>query len=95
MPLSVSASAVPRVNPLRSSAAPVAATMVPAPVVPNGVLVALPAAPSFTVPTLMVVKPLKPLVPESVRVPAPDFASVVEPFKFAETIASPVALLAV
>src|SRR5258706_4214743 len=57
-PLSVSVSAVPRVNPLRSSAAPVAETVVPLPVVPKGVLVAPPVAPSLSVPALMVVKPV-------------------------------------
>ena len=57
VPLSVSASAVPKVNPLRSSAAPVAATRVPLLVVPKGVFVALPAPSSFKVPALIVVSP--------------------------------------
>ena len=57
VPLSVSASAVPSVKPLRSSAAP-AVTLVPAAVVPNGVLVAPPAAPNFRVPALIVVRPV-------------------------------------
>ena len=53
----MSASAVPKVNPLRSSAAPVAATRVPLLVVPKGVFVALPVPPSFKVPALIVVSP--------------------------------------
>ena len=56
-PLIVSPSAVPRVNPFRSSVAP-SLTVVPAPVVPNGVFVPPPAAPSFNVPAEIVVKPV-------------------------------------
>ena len=52
----VIASAVPRVNPFKSSVAP-DAIVVPAFVVPNGVLTAPPFAPSFKVPTLIVVTP--------------------------------------
>ena len=57
VPFKVSASAVPKVKPFKSSAAPLA-TVVPAPVVPKGVLVAPPAAPSFNMPALMVVAPV-------------------------------------
>jgi acyl-CoA synthetase (AMP-forming)/AMP-acid ligase II len=57
VPFKVRASAVPSVSPFKSSAAPLA-TVVPAPVVPNGVLVAPPAAPSFNMPALMVVAPV-------------------------------------
>ena len=57
VPFKVSASAVPKVYPFKSSAAPLA-TVVPAPVVPKGVLVAPPAAPSFNVLALTVVKPV-------------------------------------
>ena len=57
VPLSVSASAVPKVNPLRSRVAP-SLTSVPAPVVPNGVFVPPPAAPSFNVPAEIVVRPV-------------------------------------
>ena len=48
---------VANVKPFRSSAAP-DATVVPEAVVPRGVFVAPPAAPSFNVPVLMVVKPV-------------------------------------
>ena len=57
VPFNVNASAVPSVNPFRSSVAPLA-TVVPAAVVPNGVFVAPPAAPSFNVPALTVVRPV-------------------------------------
>ena len=56
VPFSVKSSAVPRVNPFRSRVAP-ALTTVPAAVVPSGVLVASPAAPSFNVPAPTVVRP--------------------------------------
>ena len=48
---------MPKSNPFKSKVAPLDTT-VPAPVVPNGVLVASPAAPSFKVPALIVVKPV-------------------------------------
>ena len=57
VPFKVSASAVPKLYPFKSSAAPLA-TVVPAPVVPKGVLVAPPAAPSFKMPALMAVTPV-------------------------------------
>jgi hypothetical protein len=57
VPFRVSASDVPKVNPLRSSAAP-DVTEVPEPVVPRGVLVASPLAPSFNVPALIVFNPV-------------------------------------
>ena len=56
-PFRVRASAVPNVKPLTSSVAP-AVIDVPAPVVPKGVLVDVPAAPSFNVPAAIVVKPV-------------------------------------
>ena len=56
-PLSVSASVVPKLNPFRSSVAPLL-TIVPALVVPNGVFVPPPVAPSFNVPAEIVVKPV-------------------------------------
>ena len=58
VPMRVTASAVPRVKPLRSSAAPVPLTRVPPAVVPRGVLVAPPAAPRATVPAEIVVTPV-------------------------------------
>ena len=58
VPFIVNGSAVPSVNPFRSSAAPEADTTVPAPIVPKGVLVPPPAAPSLITPKLMVVVPV-------------------------------------
>ena len=57
VPLSVKGSAVPSENPFRSRVAP-EATIVPASVVPNGVFVAPPAAPSISVPSLIIVSPV-------------------------------------
>ena len=57
VPLRVNASAVARVKPFKSSAAP-EVIEVPEPVVPRGVLLPLPAAPSLIVPALMVVNPV-------------------------------------
>src|SRR6266496_1745101 len=54
VPLIVSASAVESVIPFRSSAAPLL-TLVPPPVVPNGVFPPLPAAPSFNIPPFSIV----------------------------------------
>ena len=56
VPFKVSASAVPSVNPFRSRAAPEMTEVAPA-VVPSGVFVLPPDAPSLRVPALMVVKP--------------------------------------
>ena len=81
VPFNVSASAVPSVNPFKSSVAP-AATVVPAPVVPSGVFVAPPAAPSFKVPTLIVVNPVYELLPETVVVPVPALVSATVPLPF-------------
>ena len=53
----VRASAVPNVKPFRSRVPP-AEIVVPAAVVPKGVLVDPPAAPSRKVPALIVVKPV-------------------------------------
>ena len=58
VPLIVGGSAVTSVNPFRSSAAPVAETVVPAAVVPSGLFAPLPAAPNLSVPALIVVKPV-------------------------------------
>ena len=57
VPLTVSASAVPRVNPLRSKTAPSVIDVFPT-VVPSGVLVPSPVAPSLRVPALIVVVPV-------------------------------------
>jgi hypothetical protein len=54
-----------------SSAAPVAETTVPAPVVPRGVFIPPPVAPSLSVPALIVVKPEYVFDPESISVPVP------------------------
>ena len=51
-------SAALSVKPPRSSAAPVAETVVPAAVVPSGVFAPLPVAPSLSVPALIVVASL-------------------------------------
>ena len=73
-PLSVSASAVPSVNPFKSSTAPLA-TVVPPATVPRGVFTPSPAAPSLSVPALTVVVPLYVLAPDSVSVPVPFLVS--------------------
>jgi len=73
-PFSVIGSAVLSEIPLISNTAP-EATTVPAAIVPSGVLVALPAAPSFKVPALMVVVPEYELKPESVQVPVPSLVT--------------------
>ena len=69
VPFKVSPSEVANVNPFKSSAP--AVTVVPAPVVPNGVLGLTPAAPSCNIPALIVVKPVYVLFPETVHVPVP------------------------
>ena len=74
VPFKVSPSEVASVNPFKSSAP--AATIVPAPVVPNGVLGLTPAAPSCNIPALIVVAPVYVFAPERVHVPAPLFVSV-------------------
>ena len=87
MPLRVNASAVANVKPARSRV-PFAETTVPAPVVPRGVFVALPAAPNFNVPAEIVVRPVYELAPDKVNVPAPAFvtAKAVEPFSITPVI---------
>ena len=77
-PLRVSASAVLRLRPLRSSAAPLLTTVPPA-VVPRGELVPLPAAPKRSVPADTVVMPAYELAPSRVSVPAPSLVSVPVP----------------
>ena len=77
VPFNVNTSAVPSEKPFKSRTAP-AVTEVPAPVVPSGVFVPPPAAPSFNVPALIVVKPVNVLAPESVHVPVPLFVTVPE-----------------
>ena len=57
VPFRVSASEVPSVKPFKSRVAP-DETVTPPAEVPKGVLVAVPAAPNFNVPELMVVAPL-------------------------------------
>ena len=57
VPLMVKASAVAKVKPFKSKVASVATT-VPAPVVPNGVLLPLPVAPKRRVPALIFVAPV-------------------------------------
>jgi len=84
VPFKVSASAVASVNPFKSRAAPVV-TVVPKPIVPNGVFAPLPAAPSFNVPTLIVVKPVYVFAPESVSMPAPVFVRDNAPVPFERT----------
>jgi len=71
VPFKVSTSEVASVNPFKSSAAPVAATIVPAPIVPNGVLGLTPAAPSLSVPALIVVNSVYVFKPERIKVPTP------------------------
>ena len=61
-----------KVKPPRSRVAP-AVTEVPAAVVPSGVLVTPPAAPSFNIPALMVVNPVKVFAPDNINVPVPLF----------------------
>ncbi len=78
VPLSVNASAVPNVKPAKSSAAPLV-TEVPAAIVPKGVLVASPTAPSFRVPALTVVSPVKVPAALIVSVPAPSLVRVPAP----------------
>ena len=53
-----------------------AATTVPEPVVPKGEYDPEPTPPSFSVPTLMVVKPVYVLFPETVQVPPPFLVTV-------------------
>lgn len=74
VPLSVKASAVPNVKLFKSSTAPLI-TEVPKAVVPSGVLVASPAAPSLRVPALIVVRPAYVLLALKVNVPEPDLVS--------------------
>ena len=54
-----------------------------APAVPKGVLTAVPVAPNFNTPALMVVKPVKVLAPESVIVPLPVLFAATPPAKTA------------
>jgi hypothetical protein len=70
VPFNVNASAVPNVYPFRSSTAPDVILVAPA-VVPNGVFVPPPAAPSFNVPALIVVVPVYVLAPDNVKTPLP------------------------
>jgi len=61
----------PKVKPFRSRAAP-EVTDVPLVVVPNGVFVFVPVAPSLRIPELIVVAPVYVLFPDKVNVPAPS-----------------------
>ena len=74
VPLMVKASAVTRLKPPRSRAAPVSTT-VPDAIVPNGLFVPLPALPNLIVPAEIVVRPLYELFPERTTVPEPDLVS--------------------
>ena len=78
IPLIVNPSAVPNVNPFKSKDAP-EDTTVPAAVVPNGVFVAPPDAPSFIVPSLIVVVPVYVFAPDKVKAVAPTFVKVKAP----------------
>ena len=71
VPFKVKASVVLKVKPFKSRTAP-PVTEVPAAVVPNGPLVPSPVAPNLTVPALIVVRPVKVLLPDNVSVPEPD-----------------------
>ena len=57
VPFKVNGSAVASIYPFKSSTAPLN-TVVPEPIVPNGELLPLPAAPNFNVPVLIVVVPV-------------------------------------
>ena len=87
-PFNESVSAVPSVKPATSRKALVA-TVVPAAVVPSGVFVALPVAPSLIVPTLIVVVPAYEFDPERVNVPEPDFVKPPEPLMTPENVLVP------
>ena len=77
VPFIVSASAVDNVIPFRSSAAPAVTEVIP-PVVPNGVFVPSPAAPSLSMPALTVAPPEYVLFPESINVPVPFLVTATE-----------------
>ena len=74
VPLRVKASAVAKVNPFKSNAAP-EETVVPDPIVPKGEFGLVPVAPSFIVPAEMVVAPVNELSPLRVKVPVPCFVN--------------------
>jgi len=77
VPFKVRASAVAKEKPFKSRTAP-ELTVVPAPVVPNGVLLPLPAAPRSNVPALIVVAPVYVFAPVIVQVPVPSLVKVPE-----------------
>ena len=73
----VRASAVTKLKPAKSSAAPLSIT-VPAAIVPSGLFAPLPEPPNLIVPTDTVVKPVYVLLPERVKVPAPCLVTVAD-----------------